>query len=250
MVRAAKRRANGELPDHGQLAVMRGINMTLETALLKIIDSKEGKASTAQIYSALERGEYFTLQDHHLKATIYGDRPAYQHEVRSYLSNLVQSGHLTRVSRGMYSITQIGKSRLTEIDKITYDPPSGLLQEYLEEEDRGYDDEFPEGREIEKKHKLRERNQAVIRTSKELFRKTYGKLFCQVCGFDFYTQYGDIGFDFIEGHHTLPISELKGEVKTKVEDIALVCSNCHRMLHRKGPWLEMAALKNLINSNA
>ncbi len=44
-----------------------------------------------------------------------------------------------------------------------------------------------------------------------------------------------IGSDFIEGHHTVPISELKGEVKTKVKDVALVCSNCHRMLHRRRP---------------
>lgn len=140
--------------------------------------------------------------------------------------------------------------RPTEIDKKTFDMLYDLAQEYSEEEDYGYDGEFPEGREVEKKHKLRERNQAAIRTAKELLKKKHGKLFCQVCGFDFYSKYGEIGRDFIEGHHTLPISELKGEVKTKVEDIALVCSNCHRMLHRKRPWLEMRALKKLINENS
>jgi predicted HNH restriction endonuclease len=33
---------------------------------------------------------------------------------------------------------------------------------------------------------------------------------------------------------------------TKVEDIALVCSNCHRMLHRKRHWLSINELKQLL----
>ena len=34
--------------------------------------------------------------------------------------------------------------------------------------------------------------------------------------------------------------------KTKIEDIALVCSNCHKMLHRKRPWLKMSEIKSLL----
>jgi hypothetical protein len=57
-----------------------------------------------------------------------------------------------------------------------------------------------------------------------------------------------IGLDFIEGHHTIPISETAGEYHAKVEDIALVCSNCHRMLHRRRPWLKMQELKQLMRN--
>ena len=42
--------------------------------------------------------------------------------------------------------------------------------------------------------------------------------------------YGELGEGFIEAHHTVPVSELKGE-RNKVEEIELVCSNCHRILH-------------------
>lgn len=140
--------------------------------------------------------------------------------------------------------------RPKEIDKRTFDALYELAQESTIDEDYGYDEEFPEGREVERRHKLKERNQAIIKKAKELFKKQHGRLYCQVCGFDFYSNYGEIGFDFIEGHHTLPISELKTEVKTKVKDIALVCSNCHRMLHRKRPWLLMSELKKLIKENA
>lgn len=141
-------------------------------------------------------------------------------------------------------------ARPTEIDKGTFDILYGLGQEYQSEEDYGYDGEFPEGREIEGKHKSRDRNQITIKTAKDLFKKRNGKLYCQVCGFDFHSKYGEIGYGFIEGHHTLPMSDLEGEVKTKVKDIALVCSNCHRMLHRKRPWLEMSSLKKLIDEKA
>ncbi|MBN2286814.1 MAG: HNH endonuclease, partial [Tissierellales bacterium] len=135
----------------------------------------------------------------------------------------------------------------TEIEKDVFDALFSIAQEYVADEDYGFDSELPEGREIEIKHRLRERNPAVIKSAKEAFKQKNGKLYCQVCGFDFQAKYGDIGADFIEGHHTLPISELKGEVKTKVKDVALVCSNCHRMLHRRRPWLKMEELQKLIN---
>jgi len=48
-----------------------------------------------------------------------------------------------------------------------------------------------------------------------------------------------LGRGFIQAHHTIPVSELRKESKTKVRDIALVCSNCHRMLHRRRPWLRI-----------
>jgi putative restriction endonuclease len=58
---------------------------------------------------------------------------------------------------------------------------------------------------------------------------------------------GEIGEEFVEGHHTVPVSELKEGQKTRVEDIALVCSNCHKMLHRRRPWLSKEELKKLIS---
>lgn len=36
--------------------------------------------------------------------------------------------------------------------------------------------------------------------------------------------------------------------ETKIEDIAIVCSNCHRMLHRKRPWLSINELKQLLTT--
>ncbi|WP_431027791.1 HNH endonuclease [Lysinibacillus sp. LZ02] len=75
-------------------------------------------------------------------------------------------------------------------------------------------------------------------------RKKYGKLVCEVCHFDFEKEYGKIGADYIEGHHTKPVSEMQPGEEIKVEDIAMVCVNCHRMLHRRRPWLKLKYLSD------
>ncbi len=105
---------------------------------------------------------------------------------------------------------------------------------------------FPEGRVYERLHKSRERNSKLIRTIKnEILSKT-GKLDCEVFGFKFYDVYGDVGKDFMEAHHIIPVSTLKEESETKKEDIILVCSNCHSMIHKKRPWLSIEDIKKLI----
>lgn len=82
-----------------------------EIAILRIIKSRDNYANTKEIYSDLESGIFMSLDDNHLRKTTYGGRPAYKHQVRSHLSNLVQSGDLVRVSKGAYSLTESGRFR-------------------------------------------------------------------------------------------------------------------------------------------
>ncbi|WP_413790405.1 HNH endonuclease [Bacillus thuringiensis] len=110
------------------------------------------------------------------------------------------------------------------------------------------EEEFSEGKQILRTHLSYERNNQVIPLAKEHFKQKHGgKLFCEICGFDFYKTYGELGKDYIEGHHITPVSQLKEGETTKIEDIIMVCSNCHRMLHRRKPWLSMEELKLLLN---
>lgn len=76
--------------------------------ILRIIAERGGKATTEQIYEDLEAGKFVQLDESQLKVTRYGGRPAYQHEVRSFLSNLAQAGKLTRIVRGRYGLTEKG----------------------------------------------------------------------------------------------------------------------------------------------
>ena len=41
-----------------------------------------------------------------------------------------------------------------------------------------------------------------------------------------------------------PVSESEG-VKTRLSDLALVCANCHRMIHARRPWLSIEGLRDL-----
>lgn len=107
-------------------------------------------------------------------------------------------------------------------------------------------EEYAEGREILTQHIQRERNQKVVSQAKAEFIKKYGRLKCQICEFDFEKEYGKQGKGFIEAHHTKPVSELKPGDKTRVEDMLLVCPNCHRMIHRQKPWLTASQLKKMI----
>lgn len=109
------------------------------------------------------------------------------------------------------------------------------------------DDElaFPEGKEIFRLHKSKERNRELIKAAKQKRLQIDEKLCCQVCGFSFADSYGELGEGFIEAHHLFPISQLTEETETKIDDLALVCSNCHRMLHRRRPWLTLDELKTI-----
>jgi hypothetical protein len=102
---------------------------------------------------------------------------------------------------------------------------------------------YPEGKEAFGWHRKLERNPKLARKVKNLRLKESGDLRCEVCGFSFHKYYGPIGIGFIEAHHTVPVSQFKGQRITRPEEIGLVCSNCHRMLHRVPPLLSIADLR-------
>lgn len=108
---------------------------------------------------------------------------------------------------------------------------------------------FPEGKRIERLHKYRERDSRAVSQAKHKHAQRHdGALPCEICGFDFARNYGPLGESYIEAHHTRPLSELAAEEVriTKVSDFALVCANCHRMLHRKRPWANVDELKETL----
>ena len=57
---------------------------------------------------------------------------------------------------------------------------------------------------------------------------------CKACGFNFLSVYGEHGSDYIEVHHLVPISTMiePSNINPKT-DMTVLCSNCHRMVHRK-----------------
>lgn len=111
------------------------------------------------------------------------------------------------------------------------------------------DDEssFAEGATNYRTHRSYERDSKISRKAKvKRFAET-GRLECEVCGFDFFATYGEIGLGYIEAHHRIPVSQLGAKQKTKIADLALVCSNCHRILHRYNTGKTVEELRTIIN---
>ena len=109
------------------------------------------------------------------------------------------------------------------------------------------EEEGEEGQILTRTHRYRERNTKLVRRKKERVLKESGTLACEVCGFDFSGTYGERGEGFIECHHTKPVSDLRDGETTNIADLALVCSNCHRMIHRRRPWLSVEGVKDLLS---
>ena len=73
---------------------------------------------------------------------------------------------------------------------------------------------------------------------------------CQSCGFDFEKKYGEIGRNYIEAHHLFPLSMIKNQ-KVKMDpktDFAVLCSNCHRMIHKTSLTHDIPAFQKLIQT--
>ena len=103
-----------------------------------------------------------------------------------------------------------------------------------------------EGRQRIRQHLARERDSRLAKLKKEQVTQLTGRLACEVCGFDFRAVYGELGEGFAEAHHDVPLAASEQERKTSLDDLRIVCSNCHRMLHRNGENLSITALKQRI----
>jgi 5-methylcytosine-specific restriction protein A len=128
---------------------------------------------------------------------------------------------------------------------------SGDLQLETQFEDEGSDDDVsaPEGRALYRRHRTRERNKGLRKKKIEAVLKRGGTLACEACGFDFAKVYGKRGEGYIECHHVVPL-HVAGEGTTRLADLALICSNCHRMIHRSAPWPTPAELRLLVLERA
>ncbi|MHA7286576.1 HNH endonuclease [Arthrobacter sp. MDT3-44] len=58
---------------------------------------------------------------------------------------------------------------------------------------------------------------------------------------------GHRGHDYIDVHHILPL-HASGPTTTRLQDLALLCANRHRMIHRGNPWLTPNELRAMLSS--
>jgi hypothetical protein len=150
--------------------------------------------------------------------------------------NTVQGIYLARVTAGLYGVLR----RALGLEEAAVD----------NEADPESHAEYVESRRMARERYYFARNSGLVTAAKD-----HHGYVCQVCGFDFCATYGGLGRHYIECHHKSPLSERPEEEQldgaaTGLDDVAVVCSNCHRMLHRRRPALSVEELKAVLQLRA
>lgn len=93
-------------------------------------------------------------------------------------------------------------------------------------------------------HRERDRELRRAKIESALRESLDSRLRCEVpgCGFDFEEVYGTIGAGFIHIHHQRPLAERTEAEITNLSDLALVCANCHAMIHIGGQCRDLDSL--------
>lgn len=172
------------------------------------------------------------------------------------LVNLGYSDYTDRVDgepSGRFTLTTIGKEYLDEnTDVVDYLLNNTFSSEDLKESFETIYENRDNGKKVEifdETTTIAEGTQAIVKTkvykrSSKLREKAIqfytvdDRIKCQACCFDFEEFYGDFGKNFIEIHHQKPIFQFDGDdlertVEEALENVIPVCSNCHRMIHRR-----------------
>jgi hypothetical protein len=72
---------------------------------------------------------------------------------------------------------------------------------------------------------------------------------CGICAFSFQSIFGDLGVGFIHVHHVKPLAGLRREYRVDpVRDLLPICPNCHAMIHRQDPPIDVDVLRRQIRS--
>ncbi len=95
-------------------------------------------------------------------------------------------------------------------------------------------------------HRRIERNPHAAKIAK----KHHG-VCCQACDLTMAERYGALGKDFIEVHHLRPLASLEEGKPVSYDiatDFAVLCPNCHRMIHRMDDPSSLTDLRGILKS--
>lgn len=102
---------------------------------------------------------------------------------------------------------------------------------------------FLEARRLGNHQRAEGRNRRASKAAKD-----YHGYRCWVCDVDFEARLGEVGRRCIDAHHLVPFAELdeRPTELNSAKDFAIVCANCHRLLHSTLPPLSIDAARELL----
>lgn len=143
-------------------------------------------------------------------------------------------------ARGVFRITAAGLAFLTEAEPNDAAlRAQGVTGDALRRERAArYEDVVvEEGTEVTRTARQRQRSRLLRQAAINELRRRTGGLPCSSCGFDFEVTYGELGREYVEMHHRVPLHTADATaiaISAAIDDGRLIplCSNCHRMIHR------------------
>ena len=243
-----------------------------EEALLSLIYFRGGSVECSDTYRPL--ADYFQLteQERQILRTSEGNerKRKWDSTVCYARRALKDSGYISsNSSRSIWQLSSLGITAAQKVSLNYKELQNGLntnrskqiivepklpdqLQPSSSSEPAQNTFSVTEGREKLAIHIERERNPKIIKQKKKRILSETGKLSCEVCKFDFVSFYGDLGKEFCEVHHKNPLAKVDNETQTSLEDLAIVCANCHRMIHHsqciQPTMMSIEQLKSLIEN--
>ncbi|MCC5984909.1 MAG: HNH endonuclease [Rhodobacteraceae bacterium] len=145
-----------------------------------------------------------------------------------------------RVSTPLYRILPMTAKEYTAVTGAASDA------DITNAADFDHDSSFPEGAQVERLHRARERSRTLVKRAKEAFLQTHGTLHCEACGMVPSEHFKDssLAGKVIEAHHNVPISNAAHSGATNVTELSMLCPSCHRAIHSIRPWLSVAELRD------
>ncbi len=159
------------------------------------------------------------------------DRPAfYPITTHGQTLRTIQGIYLAECTRRLYSLIAIALEA-SEREPLPQSPIAPAL--------------FREGRERWGETRSFVRDPRLVRLAKE---RADG--FCECCGLDTRSLDPKIGHRVLECHHNDPLATRdRKSNETSLEDVTVVCANCHRLLHAQSAVLQPDELKALLLEN-
>lgn len=134
------------------------------------------------------------------------------------------------------------EARLVQTENDWFAVFSDAKDEMVEAIPDQYESSYPEGLKKTVTVTAVERNSAARAACIQHFGDR-----CQACKMHFEEYYGEIGHDFIHVHHRNPLAFSNGEYKVDPKrDLVPLCPNCHAMVHRTNPPMNVEDLEKLI----
>ncbi|WP_431189940.1 HNH endonuclease [Cupriavidus oxalaticus] len=88
----------------------------------------------------------------------------------------------------------------------------------------------------------RERSRKLVAAKKAAVLQATGRLACEACSFDFKEAYGDMAADMCEVHHVEALCTRASATITTLDELAILCANCHRVIHATKPMWPVSRL--------